>query len=59
MMFIKKDGEIFIHDRVIYKLPGWVPKDVIAHWSVRKDLEKIFFFRREVVEKLFISEAKD
>ncbi|MZH04150.1 MAG: TIGR01777 family protein [Nitrospinae bacterium] len=56
--FIEKDGGTVIRDRVLYKLPGWVPGDIIAHWFVRKDLENIFIYRREVLENLFTSEEK-
>ena len=51
--FFEKDGGTIIRDRVLYKLPGWVPGDVIAHWFVRKELEKIFLHRRKVVAELF------
>ena len=56
--FSEKDGGTIIRDRILYKLPGWVPGDVIAHWFVRKDLEKIFLYRREVVSKLFYPPEK-
>ena len=51
--FIEKDGGTIIRDRVFYKLPGWVPGDIIAYRFVRKELEKIFLHRREVVAELF------
>tara|TARA_B100000686_G_scaffold76046_1_gene81988 strand:- start:3120 stop:4472 length:1353 start_codon:yes stop_codon:yes gene_type:complete len=51
--FYEKDGGTIIRDRVFYKLPGWVPGDIIAHWFVRKELEKIFLHRRKVVTELF------
>ena len=57
--FYEKNGGTLIRDRVLYKLPGWVPGDVIAHWFIRKDLEKIFLHRREVVKKLFHSGEND
>ncbi|MEK9628485.1 MAG: TIGR01777 family oxidoreductase [Nitrospinota bacterium] len=51
--FHEKDGGTVIRDRVHYILPGWVPGDIVAHWLVRKDLEEIFMYRREVAGKLF------
>ncbi len=51
--FFEKDGGTIIRDRVFYKLPGWIPGDIIAHWFVRKELEKIFLHRRKVVAELF------
>jgi len=51
--FYEKDGGTIIRDRVFYKLPGWVPGDIIAHWFVRKELGKIFLHRRKVVTELF------
>jgi uncharacterized protein (TIGR01777 family) len=50
--FFEKNGGTLIRDKVLYKLPGWTPGDVIAHWLVRKDLEKIFLYRREVIAEL-------
>jgi hypothetical protein len=43
---------------VAYKLPGWVPGDILAHGYVKKDLEKIFIFRRQQIEKFFIQDSK-
>jgi uncharacterized protein len=51
--FFEKNGGTLIRDKVLYKLPGWIPGDIIAHWLVRKDLEKIFLYRREVIAELF------
>ena len=51
--FIEKDGGTIIRDRIFYKLPGWIPGDIIAYRFVRKELEKIFLHRREVVAELF------
>jgi uncharacterized protein len=56
--FIEKNGGTLIRDKVLYKLPGWVPGDIIAHWLVRKDLEKIFLYRREVIAELFQSKIE-
>ena len=55
--FYEKDGGTIIRDRVFYKLPGWVPGDIVAHWFVRKELEKIFIHRRKVIAKLFHAEG--
>ena len=55
--FYEKDGGTIIRDRVFYKLPGWIPGDILAHWFVRKELEKIFLHRREVVAELFHPEG--
>ena len=57
--FFEKNGGTIIRDRIFYKLPGWIPGDIIAHWFVKKDLEKIFFYRREVIEKLFNPKEKN
>ena len=51
--FFEKDGGTVIHDRIIYKLPGWLPGDVMAHQFVRKDLESIFIYRRKKIEDIF------
>ena len=51
--FIEKAGGTVIRDRIIYKLPGWIPGDVVAHPFIRKDLESIFIYRRKKLEELF------
>jgi uncharacterized protein len=56
--FFEKNGGTLIRDKVLYKLPGWIPGDIIAHWLVRKDLEKIFLYRREVIAELFHSKKE-
>ncbi len=56
--FYESKGGTVIRDNVAYKLPGWVPGDILAHAYVKKDLEKIFIFRRQQIEKLFIQDPK-
>ena len=48
--FETQDGGTLVRDRVHYA----VPMDfLIHHWLVRPDVEKIFAFRSEALEKLF------
>jgi uncharacterized protein len=56
--FFEKNGGTLIRDKVLYRLPGWIPGDIIAHWLVRKDLEKIFLYRQEVIAELFQSKTE-
>ena len=56
--FYEARGGTVIRDNVVYKLPGWVPGDVLAHAYIKKDLEKIFMFRREQIKKLFVQNPK-
>jgi uncharacterized protein (TIGR01777 family) len=56
--FYESKGGTIIRDNVAYKLPGWMPGDILAHAYVKKDLEKIFIFRRQQIEKLFIQDPK-
>ena len=56
--FYEARGGAGIRDNIVYKLPGWVPGDVFAHAYVKKDLEKLFMFRREQIEKLFVQNPK-
>ena len=56
--FYESKGGTVIRDNVAYKIPGWVPGDILAHAYVKKDLEKIFIFRRQQIEKLFIQDPK-
>jgi ligand-binding SRPBCC domain-containing protein len=45
--FYESKGGTVIRDNVAYKLPGWVPGDILADPYVKKYLEKIFIFRRQ------------
>ena len=56
--FYESKGGTVICDNVAYKLPGWVPGDILADLYVKKYLEKIFIFRRQQIEKLFIQDPK-
>ena len=56
--FYEARGGTVIRDNVVYKLPGWVPGDILAHAYIKKDLEKIFMFRREQIERLFVQNPK-
>ena len=51
--FSEKDGGTVIRDRIIYKLPGWIPVDVVAHRFIRGNLESIFIHRRKIIEDIF------
>lgn len=50
--FYEARGGTVIRDNVVYKLPGWVPGDVVGHAYIKKELEKIFMCRREQIKKL-------
>lgn len=56
--FYEARGGTIIRDNVVYKLPGWVPGDVLGHAFIKKDLEKIFMYRRKQIEKLFVHNPK-
>jgi hypothetical protein len=56
--FYEARGGTVIRDNVVYKLPGWVPGDVLGHAYIKKDLEKIFMYRREQIKKLFNPDPK-
>ena len=56
--FYESRGGTVIRDNVVYKLPGGVPGDILAHTYIKKDLEKIFIFRRDQIEKLFAQKPK-
>ena len=56
--FYESKGGTLIRDHVVYKLPGGVPGDSLAHAYVKRDLEKIFIFRREQIESLLSRNSK-
>ncbi len=51
--FVEKDGGTLIRDHALYRLPLGVPGDMVAHYFVKKDLEKIFGFRHHKSRELF------
>lgn len=51
--FFEKNGGTVIRDRAQYKVPLWVPGDVLLHPFIRKDLEKIFSHRRKKIAEIF------
>ncbi len=51
--FIPQNGGTVIRDKVNYRLPLDFFTDPVAHPFVRKDLEKIFMYRRQKVKELF------
>jgi ligand-binding SRPBCC domain-containing protein len=52
--FFEKDGGTVIRDRAVYEIPLWAPGDLLLHPFIRKDLEKIFAYRRTKIEELFL-----
>lgn len=56
--FEERDGGTLIRDKAVYRIPFWVPGDVLASATVRKDLESIFIYRREKIEELLGGNTK-
>ena len=50
--FEARDGGTVVRDRVHYAIPLWPLGEVAHELLVRRDLEAIFGFRREAVERL-------
>ncbi len=51
--FTEKDGGTLIRDKVSYRAPFGVFGDVITNIFIKKDLEKIFSYRKQMIEKIF------
>ena len=51
--FIEKDGGVMIVDEISYKLPIGIIGKLMHSLVVRKKIEKIFEYRRSVLNKLF------
>ncbi len=51
--FIPLGGGTLIRDRVSYKLPLGLVGNTLAGWKVTGDVEKIFAFRRKVIDQHF------
>ncbi|QPJ61121.1 MAG: TIGR01777 family protein [Candidatus Nitronauta litoralis] len=50
--FVEKDGGTLIIDRATYRVPFWVFGDVLGAGFIKKDLEKIFLYRREIIAEM-------
>jgi len=51
--FIEKDGGVLMTDTVRYEVPFGTLGDLIAGNYVKKDVTKIFNYRKEVISKTF------
>ncbi len=52
--FIEKDGGVLMTDVVNYELPFGILGDWVHSLIVRKKIESIFAYRKQVLEKLFL-----
>lgn len=52
--FIEKDGGVLMTDVVNYELPFGILGDCVHSLIVRKKIESIFAYRKQVLEKLFL-----
>jgi uncharacterized protein (TIGR01777 family) len=51
--FLPVAGGTLLRDRVLYKLPMGFFGDTVAGWRVTRDVQKIFAYRRKVIEERF------
>ncbi len=51
--FIEKNGGTLIRDKISYRAPFGVIGDVISDIFIKKDLEKIFSYRKRMIEEIF------
>lgn len=51
--FTEIPGGVLMEDVIYYKVPFGIIGKALHHLKIRKDLEKIFLHRSEVLEKLF------
>jgi uncharacterized protein (TIGR01777 family) len=51
--FSERDGGTVIRDCAVYEVPLGALGDILLHPFIRKDLEKIFAYRRTKIEELF------
>jgi ligand-binding SRPBCC domain-containing protein len=51
--FVEQSGGTLVEDHVEYALP-FQPFGEIVHWAVRRQLDRIFQFRREMIEQILM-----
>ena len=57
--FKKVDGGVEISDRVIYSIPMGIIGSVLYFIWIKRDLEKIFLHRKEVIENILVNNNPD
>ena len=57
--FKKVDGGVEISDRVIYSIPMGIIGSVLHFIWIKRDLEKIFLHRKEVIENILVNNNTD
>ena len=57
--FKKVDGGVEISDRVIYSIPMGIIGSVLHFIWIKRDLEKIFLHRKEVIENILVNNNPD
>jgi ligand-binding SRPBCC domain-containing protein len=56
--FVEKENGVIMLDEVIYKLPFGFIGNIVHHFIVRKKIEKIFEYRKNILNKLFSEHGK-
>jgi len=51
--FTAVEGGCLVKDKVRYQVYGWILSPLIDRSFVRKDIEKIFNYRRQAIERIF------
>jgi len=51
--FIEKNGGTLIRDKISYRVPFGVIGDVVSSLFIKKDLEKIFCYRKKAIKEIF------
>ena len=57
--FKKVDGGVEISDKVIYSIPMGIIGSVLYFIWIKRDLEKIFLHRKEVIENILVNNNPD
>ena len=57
--FKKVDGGVEISDKVIYSIPMGIIGRVLHYLWIKRDLEKIFSHRKEVIENILVNNNPD
>ncbi len=57
--FEAKDGGTLMSDRVEYRVPGWIFGSIAHKFFIRNNVEQIFAYRLEQIEKFFPTEKTE
>ena len=58
-LFKEVDGSVEIYDNIHYTIPFGILGRLLHRIWIKRDLEKIFLYRKKIIDKIFINDERD